>query len=371
MEKAYKYRIYPNEPQKKLIQKTFGCTRYVYNYYLSLRKEVYENEKRTMNYNLCSANLTRLKRDFDWLCEVDATALQSALKNLDGAFQNFFRGLKKKRRVGYPKFKSKRNNYRSYKSKMSGNNIKVTDVAIRLPKLGFVKAEISRPIEGRILSATVTQVPSGKYFASICCTNVEIEHKEKTGAVVGIDLGIKDFAILSDETKYDSNKFLRKSEKKVKRLQRSMSRKQRGSRNREKSRMRLAVAHERITNQRNDFLHKTSSALISDYDVICVETLAPSNMVRNHELAHSISDASWGEFIRQLEYKAKWRGKIVQKISQFFPSSQTCNVCGEKNKRMKDLSVRQWTCAKCGTHHDRDVNAARNILNEGLRLLSE
>lgn len=369
MEKSYKYRIYPSTVQETQIQRTFGCVRYVYNYYLALRKELYEKDGKTLNFYGCCADLTKLKGELGWLYEADNTALQSALKNLDTAFQNFFRGLKKGKHVGYPKFKSKRSRYRSYKSKMVGTNIKVLDAHIQLPKLGLVPAAISRPIEGRILSATVSQTPSGKYFVSICCTDVDIKPYEPTGAVVGIDLGIKDFVITSDGTKFGSNKYLRKAEKKVKRLQRSVSRKPKGN-NREKARIRLASAHEKVANQRNDYLHKVSTELVRNYDVICAETLRPKNMVRNHKLARSVSDAGFGEFMRQLEYKCAWYGKVLSRVDPFFPSSQLCGACGEKNPAVKNLKVRAWDCPSCGAHHDRDVNAARNILNEGLRLLA-
>ena len=369
MEKAYKFRIYPTAEQEQLIQKTFGCCRFVFNKYLAMRKDAYEQRGETMNYNDCSAAMTALKKEIHWLREVDATALQSALKSLDFAYQNFFRRVKQGGKPGYPKFKSKHDHRKSFKSKRVGNNISVVEKAVKLPKLGLVRCAVSKQVEGRILSATVSQAPSGKYFVSVCCTDVETPQYESTGAVIGLDLGLKDFAITSDGVAFESHKHLRQSEKKLAKLQRQMSRKQRGGKNREKARIKVARQHERIANQRNDALHKLSTQLVKDYDLIAIETLRPSNMVKNHKLAKSISDASWGEFVRQLQYKCEWQHKALVKIDRFFPSSQTCHICGAKNPKTKDLKVREWICAECGTHHDRDINAAKNILNEGLRLV--
>jgi len=296
--------------------------------------------------------------------------LQSSLKDLESAYQNFFRRVKHGENPGFPKFKSKHDSRKSYKSKTVGKNIEVLEKSIKFPKLGLVDCRLSKQIEGRIISATVSQNPSGKYFVSVCCTGVDIVPFEKTGAVIGIDVGIKEFAILSDGDKIKNHKYLRKSEKKLKREQRRLSRKPKGSQNRNKARIKVARIHEKISNQRNDFLHNLTTDLVKTYDVISVESLKVKNMVKNHKLAKSISDVSWGEFVRQLEYKCNWYGKTLVKIPTFFASSQTCHVCGDKNEVVKDLSVRSWMCPNCGTEHDRDINAAINILTKGLEMLA-
>jgi len=370
VEKAYKFRIYPNKKQEILIQKTFGSCRFIYNHYLAKRIEMYKKDKSTINYNQCSSDMTNLKKEIEWLKEPDKFALQYSLKDLDQAYKNFFRRIKQgDKKAGFPHFKSKKDNMKSYKTAYTNNNIQVLEKQIKLPKLGLVKCKVSKQIQGRVINTTISQNPSGKYFVSVCCTDVEIPQYSPTGVVVGIDLGIKEFAITSDGKHIENPKFLRKSEKKLAKLQKELSRKTIGSNNRNKARIKVARLHEKIVNQRKNFLNKTSTELIKKYDIICLETLKVKNMVKNHKMAKSISDVSWGEFVRQIQYKADWYGRLVQRVDTYFPSSQLCNICGYKNSDTKDLQVREWECPICHTFHDRDGNASKNILTEGLRLL--
>ncbi|KGA97290.1 transposase [Alkalihalobacillus alcalophilus ATCC 27647 = CGMCC 1.3604] len=368
--KAYKFRLYPSKEQEIFIAKTIGCSRFVFNRFLGQWNDTYQETGKGLTYNACSAELTQLKKEFVWLKEVDSIALQSSLKNLADSFTRFF-----KKQNKAPRFKSKKNQVQSYTTKETNSNMAIVDNKIKLPKLGYVRLAKSREVEGRILSATVRRNPSGKFFVSIV-VETDVQPLKKTESSIGIDLGITDFAVLSDGRKIDNNKFTSKMEKKLKREQRKLSRralhaKNKGihlfdAKNYQKQKRRVARLHERVMNQRDDFLHKLSTDIIKNHDVICIEDLNTKGMLRNHKLAKSISDVSWSAFVSKLEYKAKWYGKTIVKISRWYPSSQICSECGHQDGK-KSLEIRDWTCPIFDKHHDRDINASQNILAEGLR----
>lgn len=358
--KAYKFRLYPNEEQIQIIEKTFGCSRFVYNHFLNQRNEVYNNEKRNVKYTEQQNQLPSMKKEFVWLKEVDSTSLQMSLRNLDTAFKNFFDG-----RADRPKFKSKRNNNKSYTSNFVNNNIEIKGNKVKLPKLKWVKAKVHRYADGEIISATVSKSPSGKYFVSIC-VEAEVETLEKVNTEIGIDLGLCDFAILSTGEKIANHKYLKKSLDILAKEQRKLSSKQKGSKNFHKQRIKVARLHERITNQRLDFIHKLSKRIINENQVVILEDLAVKNMMKNDKLSQSISDVSWRKFVTMLEYKGNWCGRIVHKIDRWFPSSKICSHCGYVVDEMA-LHIRIWDCPNCKTAGiDRDINASINILKQGL-----
>ena len=362
MNKGVKFRIYSNKEQQNLINQTLGCCRLVYNIGLDMRNKAFENGEK-VGYTQTSAMLTELKRndEFSFLRNADAVALQQSLRDLDRGFVNFFQ-----KRARHPRFKSKHNNHQSYRTMNQNNNIRIKGKYIKLPKLGYVKVRQSMDV-GKINNATVIRMPSGKYFA-ILNVDFEPELKPNNGGSIGLDVGIKEFYSDSNSNIVSNPKFLEKSSRKLRREQRKLSRKQKGSNNRNKQRVRVAKVHEKITNQRNDFLQKISTMLISENQVICIEDLKIKNMVRNHKLAKCISSVSWGKFFNMLEYKASWYGNKLVKVPTMYPSSQTCSCCGYKNPLVKNLAVRKWKCPNCHAKHDRDTNASINILNKGLSI---
>lgn len=364
MQKGVKFRIYPNREQKNLINQTLGCCRLIYNKGLAMRNEAYQNGDK-IGYSQTSAMLTELKKsdDFAFLKVVDSIALQQSLRDLDRGFVNFFQ-----KRAAHPVFKCKHDNHQSYRTMNQGDNIRIVGKHVKLPKLGYVKVRQSMEI-GHINNVTIERTPTGKYFAVL---NVEFEPvpKPNGGGKIGIDVGIKDFYSDSNGNIVPNPKHLEKSMRKLVREQRRLSRKEKGSNNRNKQRVKVALVHEKITNQRNDFLQKESTMLIRENQTICIEDLKVKNMMRNHRLAKSIASVSWSKFFDMLEYKAMWYGNDIIRIPTMYPSSQTCSCCGYKNPLVKNLAVRNWECPECHTKHDRDTNAGINILNKGLHLQS-
>lgn len=370
---AFKVILYPNKEQKELIARTFGCCRYVYNRALNERKEKYKESKQSISYREQQNELPLLKKaeETKWLSEVDSTALQNTLRDLQDAYDHFYEGIKDGRYVGFPKFKSKHDYKESYRSTNNNNSIRLIDTShIQLPKLGIIKCKTSREMSGRILNATVTMDADGHYEVSLMQEVVIEKDTKKSGTAIGIDLGLKSLAITSEGITYDNPKTYKNNLKKLRRLQRNLSRKSKDSKNREKARKEVAKLHRRIRNQRVDAVHKMTRQLVDSYDVICMEHLHLTSMKKNKQLSRSISDASWGEIRRQLEYKCKWAGRTLVLVDPYFPSSQLCSECGYKNTDVKNLSVRYWKCPVCGKEHDRDENAAINILNEGLKQLA-
>ena len=364
MFKAFKYRLYPTAPQAEKINQNIGCARFVYNQLLDDRIKVWKETKQRSKKTYCD-----LKKEYAFLKEADSRALLNARENLDAAYDKFF----KESSVGFPKFKSKHKCRWSYTTDNNSDAVRFDGNRLKLPKVGYVKVVEHRRHEGRILTATISKERSGEYYASVLCEIEQPEPLPATDKVIGIDLGLHDFIVCSDGTRVEAPKYFRKSEQKLARIQRDFSRTKKGSNGHEKARLKVARCHQKIKNQRNDFLQKLSTKLIRENQVICLEDLSVKGMERNHKLAKSVSDASFNRFVSMLEYKAEWYGRKIIKIDRFYPSTQLCSVCGYKNESVKGLSglkFREWICPECGEVHDRDFNASRNILKEGIRVLN-
>ena len=374
MERGFKYRIYPNASQRDQIARTLGCCRFVYNRALDVKKTAYSETGKSIAANDLIKMIPTWKRDPEtsWLAQADSMALQQSIRDLDRAYKNFFRRVREGGKPGFPKFKSRRHARQSYRT----NGGKVVDRNhIALPKLGNVRAKVSRPLQGRFMSVTVSLDAVGRYFATFLCTDVPSKDAIAADREVGIDLGVETLATLSDGTKIGNPRHLKKYEHRLAREQRRLSRRK-GARRGEKQSMRylkqrkrVARVHAKIADARIDALHKVTTMLADENQVLCMEDLNAKGMVRNHYLAKAVSDVSFGEFARLLEYKCAGRGRTLVKVDRFYPSSKTCSVCGHRLDALS-LSVRSWDCPSCGVHHDRDVNAARNILAEGKRILS-
>ena len=367
--KAYKFRIYPNDRQINVLARTFGCVRFVYNYYLDRKIQRYEEDKTSISYTSCSKGLTEMKKtdEYSFLKEVDSIALQQSLRHLDKAFQNFFR----LPQTGFPKFKSRKKNKDSYTTICVNGNILISDGYIKLPKLGKVKVKQHRQIPETytLKSVTVSRTPSGKYYASILYEYEDKIQKKELTEFIGLDYSMRELYVDSNGNKPEYPRYYRQAEKKLQREQRKLSHMQKESNNRNKQRVKVAKLHEKVSNQRKDFLHKESRQIANAYDCVCVENLDMKEMTKKMGFGKSISDNGWGMFLTFLEYKLEEQGKKLIKVDRNYASSQICSSCGYKNEKTKDLSVRRWICPNCNTKHDRDENAAINIKNEGKRIM--
>lgn len=367
--KAYKFRIYPNTEQQVLLARTFGCVRLVYNHYLEAKTKSYEETGKSLSYTKCAADLVAFKEEKPFLREVDSIALQQALRHLDTAFQNFFRDKK----VGYPKFKSRKQHHDSYSSVCVNNNIRLERGTLVLPKIGKVLIKQHRIIpEGYVLkSVTVSKTPTGKYFASVLFEyEAEVQPVEPAN-IIGLDFSMRDLFVSSEDEIQVDEQFLhyyRKAQDKLAREQRILSHRKKGSHRYDKQRRKVALLHEKIANQRKDYLHKQSRQIANAYDLVCVENLNMQGMSHALNLGKSVSDNAWGMFLRFLDYKLEEQGKMLVKVDKWFPSSKTCHECGYVLEELP-LSIRKWECPVCHAVHDRDRNAAKNIKTEGMRMV--
>ena len=362
---AYKYRIFPNIEQKVFFAKCFGCVRFFYNKSLSDMNEIYKSTDKFKNITPAS-----YKEDYSFLKEVDSLALSNAQLNRNIAFKDFIKQNDKSSK-DKPNFKSKRND-QSYTTNMVNGNIKISsnNRYISIPKCSRIRIKMHRTFIGTIKSVTVSRTTDNKYYMSIL-VETEIEQLEPTDKMIGLDLGLKSLIVDSNGHKYKNHKYLTKSQDKLAREQRKLSKMMKGSNNRNKQRIKVARLHKKIYNQRNDYLHKLSKSIIDENQIICIESLSVKDMMNDSKLARNISDVSWSKFVSMLIYKADWYGRKLIKVPDNYPSSQLCHVCGYKNSITKDLAIRKWTCPKCGSVHDRDINAAKNILSKGIEILTK
>ena len=366
MNKAYKFRLYPNKDQSIMFAKTFGCVRFIYNKMLADRISRYKSTGERLNNTPA-----QYKEEFEWLKEVDSLALANAQLHLNDAYKNFWSNKKN----GFPKFKSKKRSKNSYSTNNQKGSVRIEGNKIKLPKIGLVKLEMHRQIEGKIKTVTISKTPSGKYYISIL-----VEYENQILPIVprkflGLDYAMNGLYVSSDGECANYPKYFRLAQKKLARIQRKFSRSKKLSKNHEKLRIRLSRIHEKIANRRRDFLHKLSAKLVSEYDLIAIEDLNMQAMSKKKcgkrfSFGKSVSDNGWGMFTHMLEYKSQWIGKNLVKVDKWYPSSQLCSCCGYQNSETKDLSVREWVCPKCGSQRDRDINAAMNIRNEGMRIFS-